>query len=77
MAPSKEKEKEETETRHKGPEEEGPQLSTRLCCPFFPALSPALSQFSLLARDSQDNSIPGWCCTGFGKNSLAAPQGLH
>lgn len=63
---SKVKEKEETETRHKCPEGQGAHLSTRLCCPF----SPALNQFILLARHRQ-----GWYCTGFGKNSIAAPQG--
>lgn len=43
MASSKEKEKEENETKHEGPEEEGAQVHTRLCCPFFLALNPALN----------------------------------
>lgn len=37
----------------------------------FPTLNTALSQSNLLARDSK-----GWCCTGFGKNSMAASQGF-
>ena len=45
------------------------QVGTRLCCPSLPTLHTALSQCKSLARDG---AAQGW----FGKNSMAAAQGL-
>lgn len=43
---------------------------TSLPCPSFPTLNTVLNQSSSIARDGR-----GWCCAGFIKNSVAAPQG--
>ena len=45
------------------------QVGTRLCCPSLPTLHTALSHSKSVARDG---AAQGW----FGKNSMAAAQGL-
>lgn len=59
------------EKMQEGAEGQEAQVYTRLCCPTFSTLDTALSQSSSLTGDGE-----GWCCAGFGKNSMAAPQGL-
>ena len=57
---------EASQTSWVGPKSGG----TSLPCPSFPTLNTVLNQSSSIARDGQ-----GWCCAGFRKNSVAAPQG--
>ena len=71
VPPRKEKEEERKRRGLEGAAGEEAPGCSRLCCPSFPTLKAAQSPSNWLARAGE-----GWCCTRFGKNSLAAAWGL-